>query len=66
MTTTMIEARAPFEGPLTRKLPRKTRKKVTQLKLILVQIFHQELSEKYGGNNVDRWMKQVIRHLSQF
>jgi len=65
--TTMTARGAPnFEGPLTRKLPRKVRREVTQLKMMLVQIYHEHLSEKYGGNHVDRWMEQIIRLLLKF
>ncbi len=65
--TTMTAANSPFyKGPLTRKLPRKTRREAAQLKMLLIRLYQEELSERYGDHHVDRWMKQIIRYLSQF
>lgn len=60
------EKKPNYHGPLTLKLPLKTRHDVDRKKSDLARTYEVGLSIKHGTQDVKRWVRDINNHLSRF
>lgn len=61
-----IEKKPRYVGPLTLKLPLKTRHEVDRKKSDLARTYEVGLLKNHGTQQVDRWVRDINNHLSRF
>jgi len=64
--TKTVEGGFPLAGPLTRKMLLRDRQAMIQLKQLLIKTYREKLSEKYGSEKVNPWIKRINQYLSKF